>query len=1446
MFEPVRFGKYLLLDKIATGGMAEVYKAKSYGVMGFEKLLVIKKILPHLSRNKDFVSLFINEAKVSVSLNHANIVQVYDLGVVGADYYIAMEYVHGSDLMRTARRAAQTGQPLPMELSCFIVAEMARGLDYAHNLKDPSGQPLEVVHRDISPHNVLLSYEGDAKLTDFGIAQVGKDLASEEGRIAGGKFAYMSPEHLGAAPVDHRSDIYSTGIVLFELTTGTRLYAGMSVEDKKRAILDGTIPRPSAVNAAIPARLEQIIFNALARDPALRYQSALELQDDLIAFLFESGQRVNRVDLGSALKRIFHEEYERDASAGSVVNNFDPEFDRLAQSQPSGPSIVDEGSVRGSSTASRFTASAVGGLRKRRWTARQRGTRSTAGDGEPAASQPTPAARRRRRPSETRQSHAQGASKPDDVSGVSALTPSLESGGLVGDEAQRLDRLAEGERREVYVLAADVVGLEDLSVRIDEEDLLRYNVRLLRAVLSVVRRFKGALDRFYNDRLLIFWGLGKAGAHDFELCLDCAAELADLGRKVAVPGAGGARLCLGIHRGSLVVGGKGRRLRRFVPLGDTLKMAMRLSEMAQPGEVLVSDRVVSQTEEDWRFTPLEPREIKGRERPVLLHRLAETHEPSVEAALPEGGAWIARGDELLDLARALDRSEDGETTLLALRAEDGAGKTRFLREIQRRAVERGFAFYVGRGRFHQGQDPLLAIRDVLRQIMQLEPDVDRDELRAGLSHLRDRYELRAIELHLLGSIFGVEYPDSNLRYLAGDQRLAELFRALTQLLRRMAEDQPRVVAIQNLPWTDRMTQEFVRHLHRSTADVPLLIAVTLRPEDSLQADREAGRLVESRLGTLSRSGLQGFTCEFLGVRRVPDELVDFVMEASGGNALFAKELLRSLQRDDVIEIGGGAAVVTGRLVRSAVPDSVQDLIKSRLDALKKFQRLTLEVASVVGRVFPIDLCAEALRSDPEEMESTLESLVRTDLIRARTGEGPTAVYRFRNMLTWEVTYRGILAARRREMHTRVAEALERRQAEQDRGNHELLSNHFKEGGQLARAAHHAERAAEVYADNDYDQEAVRCYQRAILLLRSIRGDEADEGDVHRRLSGIYTRLAELHAEAGDIGEAKRHGSMAMDYAAEVEAPTQEARALLVMAQVEHRHGSDAMATAYLARLEELVDKLHDGRLEADVLCRLADILVERGELPAARRTLRAALEAIRGAGLPLREAEIQDALGRVQLREGDLDAATRSLGVSLRLARQQEDKSLLARILDDLGTAQQRLGNHREALKCYEGAYRVRKGIEHKPGMATDLHHIGEVHLRSGDLAKAARYFRRAKNMAQDGGSDPGVAQAEVSMGYVRFLQGDAEEGRDQLRRGLQLAEEAGHAATVAAARALLARAFRRMGDEQGARELEEAAHEAAVQAGAPDLIQHLPDTDQIGTSLITSSMSIVSFDPED
>ena len=215
VFKPVKFGKYLLLEKLATGGMAQLYKGKMIGVEGFEKLVAIKQILPHLVEEKEFISSFIDEAKLAAMLHHQNIVQIYDFGNMEGTYYIAMEYLQGRDLRIIINRAKEIHKPLHLEQILFIMSNICSGLDYAHKMKDFEGKPLNIIHRDISPQNIMITYEGEVKILDFGIAKAATQRTLTHMWMIKGKVAYMSPEQAAGKIIDYRSYIFSAGILFY-------------------------------------------------------------------------------------------------------------------------------------------------------------------------------------------------------------------------------------------------------------------------------------------------------------------------------------------------------------------------------------------------------------------------------------------------------------------------------------------------------------------------------------------------------------------------------------------------------------------------------------------------------------------------------------------------------------------------------------------------------------------------------------------------------------------------------------------------------------------------------------------------------------------------------------------------------------------------------------------------------------------------------------------------------------------------------------------------------------------------------------------------------------------------------------------------------------------------------------------------------------------------------
>ena len=300
------YGPYQLLEKIAVGGMAELFRAKRTGVEGFEKVVAMKRILPHLSDNKEFVDMFIDEAKMVAGLAHPNIVQIYDLGKIEKSYYIAMEYVHGRDLRSILRRAKERGVAVPREVAVLVASKVCSALEYAHRKKDDRGQKMRIVHRDVSPQNILISFEGDVKLADFGIAKAATKATAHESGALRGKLLYMSPEQAWGKPMDRRSDIFSLGLVLYEMLTDQRPFLGGSELSILEMVRECRIAPPSSVKADIPEELERATMKALARDPDERYADAAEMQKDLERIL-HAGPSPTDADIARFMQTLFEQ-----------------------------------------------------------------------------------------------------------------------------------------------------------------------------------------------------------------------------------------------------------------------------------------------------------------------------------------------------------------------------------------------------------------------------------------------------------------------------------------------------------------------------------------------------------------------------------------------------------------------------------------------------------------------------------------------------------------------------------------------------------------------------------------------------------------------------------------------------------------------------------------------------------------------------------------------------------------------------------------------------------------------------------------------------------------------------------------------------------------------------------------------------------------------------------
>jgi len=307
-FQPEAYGRYYLVDKIAVGGMAEVFKARRFSDGGFQMLLVIKRILEQFSANDEFVQMFVDEAKISVQLQHPNIVQIHDFGKLANNYFIAMECVEGKDLKGLLRALAHRRKLLPQEFAVYIAHEVCKGLDYAHKKADIQGRPLNIVHRDISPSNILLSYGGDVKIADFGIAKAQTSAYTTKDGVLKGKFEYMSPEQASGKSATASSDIFSAGILLHEMLTGRRLFKTDADVKTLEKIKSLDIQPPSARNPRVPAALDALVMKALSVDPAARFRDAKEMQLALAEHLYPATPSMTGDSLGDFLQELFRDD----------------------------------------------------------------------------------------------------------------------------------------------------------------------------------------------------------------------------------------------------------------------------------------------------------------------------------------------------------------------------------------------------------------------------------------------------------------------------------------------------------------------------------------------------------------------------------------------------------------------------------------------------------------------------------------------------------------------------------------------------------------------------------------------------------------------------------------------------------------------------------------------------------------------------------------------------------------------------------------------------------------------------------------------------------------------------------------------------------------------------------------------------------------------------------
>jgi eukaryotic-like serine/threonine-protein kinase len=1034
---PTTLGRYRLLERLGRGGMAEVFKAKSYGVEGFEKTVAVKRILPELIAKPEFLGLFVDEARLAIRLSHANIVQVFDLGVAAVrdpktapkssassspsnarlaqdasrdEYFMVMEFVRGLDLASMLAAALRRGEHVPVAGAVRIVAEVAKALDYAHRQRDDEQRPIEIVHRDVSLSNVLLSFEGEVKLTDFGIARARSVLDAKAAledtgaRTLQGKYASMSPEQANGEPLDRRSDIFSLGIVLFELLTGVNPFSGTSIFETVRRLVSHEKASLRALRPEVDAALEAIVDQALAHDRKDRYQEASKLHEALIGWLAKGSHRFGSRDLSQWLR-----------SLRSDVRS----------------SLIDQGALPSASSEGSPTDDAVDlGFR---WDER---------------SQPLPLPKALTEASvpfgqERRETVLWALKVTRDRSAIRASDRASRSGSE-GSESTEDDRVVVDRALDEIRTAVASAGAEWETPNAPNEPVRVWFGRK-------PSRTKASLTNALYTVLYIL----RQRTRGVRIHSVINAERYDIELTEAISS-----------------------------VQTTALVAKTLTLFANDDSVAPCVLPVMLAKE------LSDRFVFGESGLIDFARL--------ERIRPQGSAnkLVGRQTELRTVGEALALASRGKTSVLVIHGEAGIGKTRLLQEIAHKLARGTIAITV-----HQLSSVIergsgVALATLMNRLLGTEAQRRGDEFVEHVKTLGLAEGAASVLYRFLrnpGSVGATNHVEREVLVVALARVLGQLSAEHIQivlwdgventdalswgLFRDAAARAPdaRILAVVATRLAERADSNEGDALPSQLESLPQLV---LRP--SLLEG--FGRVQWLALGPLHTTDTEQLVRDSLAIEAVPVQLLVWLEVRAGGNPLYVRELSRMLLESRALTIAE-RRIVSLRLDEAAhrVPATLRELVEFRTRDLRPEERLVLEALSV----HELPMAAFALRAvlafdaTMANLDTVLSDLQRSELVTV-VGD---AEWELRSRLVREVIAEAIPAGRRTWMHRRLAEQMETslaastiprdgslptiNEAHAERTSEgpwtsvstNRLAHHWQEAGEPSRAAHFFAQAA---------------------------------------------------------------------------------------------------------------------------------------------------------------------------------------------------------------------------------------------------------------------------------------------------------------------------------------------------------------------------------------------------
>jgi serine/threonine protein kinase/tetratricopeptide (TPR) repeat protein len=954
---------YQILSLLGAGGMGEVYLALDTSL---GRKVALKMLPEEFTQDEERVKRFDREARAASALNHPNIITIYEIGWAEERHFIVTEYIEGQTL-----RQQMTCGPMEIGTALEIAMQVSLALAAAHEAG--------IVHRDIKPENIMVRRDGLVKVLDFGLAKLLERRANAAAVAEGESSAkqgintlpglvlgtpqYMSPEQVRGIEVELRSDIFSLGIVLYEMATGSRPFTGRTPSDIMAAILEREIVPLARSAPGLPPDLDRIVRKALAKKLEERYQRVEDLRRELknLHYLLESKTLQQRIPCP-----------------------------QCAQENPA---------------AHLFCCKC----------------------GAP-------------------------------------LTPTQDLSTRPNLEAQPIQPL-EGERRQAAVVCSSLAGYTSLVEQLASEEVERIVANVRTAVAEIVEKHGGMVMQFTGDGMTALFGIPATYEDDFVRAVRASLEFHARVREITGEHERrldhAIRMCTGVNTGQIVAQlqiGSGQKYR---VTGEALQVAAKLASQAEPDEILVGEETRRLVAPFFKTEPGRPLPLKPKCDPVMSYRvLCESGaQTRLEAAQALGlTRYTGREKELITLQTVYDKALKGEGQFVTVVGEAGAGKSRLLLEFRRSLKERPATILQSRCQSYGGNIPYQPFIDVLRDALNLQEGDSPARLLAGALE-----GIRAIDrnleiyiplyLHLL-SLQSDEY--SLPEHLQGaDLRLA-ILEALSAIFTLGTKRGPSLMLLEDWHWADEGSEEALTKLVRMAADYPLIIIATCRPERTFNWTYLSHH-TQLYLGPLGPAHSISIMKSILKADALPEGLGELLYRRTGGNPFFIEELCLTSIENGRVQVRDRAVTLNGSLEEFDLPDTVQAVIRARLDRLDRETLKALRHASVIGHEFNRPILERTFESR-HRLSHCLENIQALGLIH-QVRVLPEAAYQFNHMLTQEVVYDSLLLHQRRSLHEAVGRAIEDLSRERIEERLDLLAYHFSRAENWAKAVTYGREAA---------------------------------------------------------------------------------------------------------------------------------------------------------------------------------------------------------------------------------------------------------------------------------------------------------------------------------------------------------------------------------------------------